>query len=44
MAIIGIVLSVLYLVIMAISVSVFGFETLQNEEAMQEAIQELLGQ
>ena len=44
LAIIGILLSVLYLIIIMWAIYYFGWETLQNEALMQEKMQELMGQ
>lgn len=44
LAIIGIVLSAIYLLINIWAISAFGWETLQDQELMQEKIQEMLGQ
>lgn len=43
LAIIGIVLSALYLLFSIWAVSVFGWETLQDQELMQEKMQEMMG-
>lgn len=42
LAIIGIILSVLMLVYMIFMISYFGFETLQDQELMQEKLEELM--
>ena len=44
LAIIGISLSVLYLLFTLWAVMTFGLETMQDQELMQEKIQEMLGQ
>ena len=44
LAIIGIILSVLYLLFVVVLVSMFGWETLQDQQLMQERMQELMGQ
>lgn len=44
LAITGIVLSVLYLLIMILMIAMFGWETLQDQELLQERMQELMGQ
>lgn len=44
LAIIGIVLSVLYLLLMVWMVTTFGWETMQDQELMQEKLQEMMGQ
>ncbi|MEW4922703.1 CCC motif membrane protein [Algibacter sp. 2305UL17-15] len=44
LAIIGIILSVLYLLFVVVMVSTFGWETLQDQELMQEKLQEMMGQ
>ncbi|MEP1489399.1 MAG: CCC motif membrane protein [Algibacter sp.] len=44
LAIIGIVLSVLYLLLVVVLISMFGWESLQDQELMQERLQELMGQ
>ncbi len=44
LAIIGIILSVLYLIIMIWMYTAFGLETMQNPDAMREAMEDLLGQ
>ena len=44
LAIIGIVLSALYLLFVLWAVSTFGWETLQDQELMQEKLQEMMGQ
>ncbi|ESU20282.1 hypothetical protein FEDK69T_27950 [Flavobacterium enshiense DK69] len=44
LCIIGIVLGVLYLIMMAVMISYFGMEALQDPELMQEKMRELLGQ
>ena len=43
MAIIGIILSVMYLIFMIYLFVLFGWETLQNPELLQEKIQEMQG-
>lgn len=43
LAIIGIVLSALYLLFVLWAVSTFGWETLQDQELMQEKLQEMMG-
>jgi hypothetical protein len=43
LAIIGIVLSVLYLIMTIWMVSTFGWEAMQDQELMQERIQEMMG-
>lgn len=44
LAIIGIVLSVLYLLVIFSIASMFGWEFLQDQELMQERVRELMGQ
>jgi heme/copper-type cytochrome/quinol oxidase subunit 2 len=44
LAIIGIVLAVLYIIMMIGAISMFGWETLQDQELMQEKLQEMMGQ
>ncbi|MCF7569312.1 DUF4190 domain-containing protein [Sabulilitoribacter arenilitoris] len=44
LGIIGIVLSALYLLFVLWLVSTFGWETLQDQELMQEKLQEMMGQ
>ena len=44
LAIIGIVLSALYLLFTIWAITAFGWETMQDQELMQEKIQEILGQ
>ena len=44
LAIIGLVLSVLYLLITLWAVMTFGWDTLQDQELMQEKMQEMMGQ
>lgn len=44
LAIIGIVLSALYLIFVLWAISTFGWETMQDQELMQEKIQEMMGQ
>ena len=44
MGIIGVVLSVLAVIYILWVISYFGWETLQNQELMQERIQEMMGQ
>ena len=44
LAIIGIILSALYLLFTLWAISTFGWETMQDQELMQEKIQEILGQ
>ncbi|WP_194766436.1 CCC motif membrane protein [Tamlana sp. I1] len=44
LAIIGIVLSVLYILLIVGMVSVFGWDTLQDQELLNEKIQEMMGQ
>ncbi len=44
LAIIGICLSALYLLFVIWSISTFGWETMQDQELMQEKIQEMFGQ
>ncbi|MFB9057547.1 CCC motif membrane protein [Mariniflexile ostreae] len=43
LAIVGIILSVLYIIFMVGAISYFGWNNLQDEAFMQEKIQELLG-
>jgi hypothetical protein len=43
LAIIGIVLSALYLFMTIAMISTFGWETMQDQELMQERIQEMIG-
>ncbi len=42
LAIVGIVLSVLYLTFVVAMIALFGFDTLQDQELLQEKIQELM--
>lgn len=44
LCIIGIVLGVLYLAMMAVMISYFGWDAMQNPELMQEKMRALLGQ
>ncbi|GGG49124.1 hypothetical protein GCM10011414_18670 [Croceivirga lutea] len=44
LAIIGIILSVLYLLLSIWAISVFGLETMQDPDALREAMEEYLGQ
>jgi hypothetical protein len=44
LAIIGIILSVLYLLLIVGMISMFGWDSLQDQEIMQERIRELMGQ
>jgi hypothetical protein len=44
LAIIGIVLSILTIIMIVLLYTTFGWEALQDPEAMQEAIEELLGE
>ncbi|OEJ98460.1 hypothetical protein A8C32_04395 [Flavivirga aquatica] len=44
LAIIGIALSVIYLLIVVWAITAFGWDTLQNQELLQERIQEMMGQ
>ncbi|MBP0905544.1 CCC motif membrane protein [Mariniflexile gromovii] len=44
LAIIGIVLSVLYLIFVVWVISVFGWDTMQDQELMQERMREYMGQ
>ena len=44
LAIIGIILSVLYLLLIVGMISMFGWYSLQDQEIMQERIRELMGQ
>lgn len=44
LAIIGIILSVLYLLFVIWIISVFGWDTLQDQELMQEKMREFMGQ
>lgn len=44
LAIIGIVLAVIYLIFSVAMISMFGWETLQDQEVLQERLQEMLGQ
>lgn len=44
LAIIGISLSVLYLLFVVWAFAVFGWETMQDEELLQEKIREMMGQ
>lgn len=44
LAIIGIVLSVMYLLFVVGMISMFGWESIQDQELMQERLQELMGQ
>ncbi len=42
LAYVGIILSLIYMVFVVIIIAVFGFESLQDQELMQQKIQELL--
>lgn len=42
LAYVGIILSLIYIVFVVIMIAVFGFESLQDQELMQQKIQELL--
>ena len=42
LAYVGIILSLIYIVFVVIIIAVFGFESLQDQELMQQKIQELL--
>ena len=44
LAIIGIVLSALYLLFVLWAVTTFGWDTMQDQELLQERIQEMMGQ
>ena len=44
LCIIGIVMSILYLILNIALISTFGWETLQDQELMQERIREMFGQ
>ena len=44
MGIIGVVLIILMVVYIILIISYFGWETLQNQELMQEKLQEMMGQ
>ena len=44
LAIIGIVLSLIYVIFTVVMISTFGWETMQDQELMQEKIQEMMGQ
>lgn len=44
LAIIGIVLAVLYIIMCVAFISMFGWETLQDQELLQERLQDMLGQ
>ncbi|TWO31469.1 DUF4190 domain-containing protein [Seonamhaeicola sediminis] len=44
LSIIGIVLSALYLLLIVWAVMTFGWETLQDQELMQQKMQEMMGQ
>jgi hypothetical protein len=44
LAIIGIVLSVLYLLLMIWMVATFGWDTIQDQELLQQRMQEMMGQ
>lgn len=44
LCIIGIVLGVIYLIMVAWMISYFGWETMQDQELMQEKMRELMGQ
>lgn len=44
LAIIGVILSVLYLLFVIWIISVFGWDTLQDQELMQERMREFMGQ
>ncbi len=42
LAYVGIILSLIYMVFVVIIIAIFGFESLQDQELMQQKIQELL--
>lgn len=44
LAIIGIILSVLYLLFVVWIISMFGWDTMQDQELMQEKMREMMGQ
>lgn len=44
LAIIGIIFSVLYLIFMIWAIATFGWETMQDQELMQERMREMMGQ
>lgn len=44
LSIIGIILSALYLILIIWAISTFGWETIQDQELMQERMQEMMGQ
>lgn len=44
LAIIGIVLSVLYLLVVVWAITAFGWDTLQDQELLQERMREIFGQ
>lgn len=44
LAIIGIVLAVLYIIFAITMISMFGWETLQDQELLQERLQDFMGQ
>lgn len=44
LAIIGIILSIIYVIFTIGMISMFGWETMQDQELMQEKIQEMMGQ
>tara|TARA_R110002049_G_scaffold37701_2_gene118162 strand:+ start:160 stop:489 length:330 start_codon:yes stop_codon:yes gene_type:complete len=44
LSIIGIILSALYLLLIIWAITVFGWETMGDQELMQERIQEMMGQ
>ncbi len=44
LAIIGIILSALYLIFVIVMVATFGWDTMQDQELMQERMRELMGQ
>lgn len=44
LSIIGIILSAIYLLLIIWAISTFGWESMQDQELMQERIQEMMGQ
>lgn len=44
LAIIGIVLAVIYIIMVITAISIFGWETIQDQELLQERLQDMMGQ
>lgn len=44
LAIIGLILSAIYILLIIWAISTFGWETMQDQELMQEKMQEMMGQ